>query len=84
MAEKEQKAQLVGRALYNLGLCYYNQDRIGEAIPYFERAVDTFESQRIVNSLPQAYFLIRFLFFFGHLQSVLKMFGRLFKAPFIH
>jgi hypothetical protein len=67
---------------------------IGEAIPYFERAVDTFESQRIVNSLPQAYFLItliyrppdklRFLFFFGHLQSVLKMFGRLFKAPFIH
>ncbi|ATL38352.1 Rap family tetratricopeptide repeat protein [Bacillus velezensis] len=63
MAEKEQKAQLVGRALYNLGLCYYNQDRIGEAIPYFERAVDTFESQRIVNSLPQAYFLITLIYF---------------------
>lgn len=63
MAEKEEKAQLVGRALYNLGLCYYNQDRIESAIPYFEQAVDTFESHRIVNSLPQAYFLITQIYF---------------------
>ncbi|MBY4605343.1 MULTISPECIES: response regulator aspartate phosphatase RapC [Bacillus] len=63
MAEAEQKAQLVGRAYYNLGLCYYNQDHLDPAIDYFEKAVSTFESSRIINSLPQAYFLITLIYY---------------------
>nr|WGD66047.1 tetratricopeptide repeat protein [Bacillus subtilis] len=61
--QAEQKAQLVGRAYYNLGLCYYNQDLLDPAIDYFEKAVSTFESSRIVNSLPQAYFLITLIYY---------------------
>ncbi|MDO3661675.1 response regulator aspartate phosphatase RapC [Bacillus sp. C28GYM-DRY-1] len=63
MAEAEQKAQLVGRAYYNLGLCYYNQDFLDPAIDYFEKAVSTFESSMIINSLPQAYFLISLIYY---------------------
>ncbi|MCY8486492.1 tetratricopeptide repeat protein [Bacillus atrophaeus] len=63
MAESENKAQLVGRALYNIGLCYYNQDLLEPAIDYFERAVSIFESNDIIKSLPQAYFLVTQIYY---------------------
>ncbi|MCY8808231.1 tetratricopeptide repeat protein [Bacillus atrophaeus] len=58
MAESEKQPQLMGRTLYNIGLCKNSQDQYESAITYFKRAISVFEEANILPSLPQAYFLI--------------------------
>ncbi|MCC9024336.1 tetratricopeptide repeat protein [Bacillus nakamurai] len=58
MAEAEQQPQLMGRTLYNIGLCFNSQVNYESAIDYIKRAIAVFEDGKIIPSLPQAYFLI--------------------------
>lgn len=58
MAEAEQQPQLMGRTLYNIGLCFNSQENYKPAIDYIKRAIAVFEDGNIITSLPQAYFLI--------------------------
>ncbi|MEC2060720.1 response regulator aspartate phosphatase RapF [Bacillus stercoris] len=58
MAEAENQPQLMGRTLYNIGLCKNSQSQYEDAVTYFKRAIAVFEESNILPSLPQAYFLI--------------------------
>ncbi|MFO6498550.1 aspartate phosphatase [Bacillus sp. z60-11] len=58
MSKKEQQSQLIGRSLFNKGLCFHNQEQDQAAAENIEKAVSVFEEGGIIRSLPQAYFLL--------------------------
>ncbi|WP_339226959.1 Rap family tetratricopeptide repeat protein [Bacillus sp. FSL K6-0972] len=58
MAEEEKNKPMIARALYNIGVCYYNQDLYEQSVDHFQKAILIFKEEGFIKSLPQAYFLM--------------------------
>lgn len=39
MAEEEKNKPMIARALYNISVCYYNQDLYEQSVDHFQKAI---------------------------------------------